>query len=185
MNKNILIGVCVLVIVVLAASIFLTISKQAPAERIPEPVVETYPSIPARTGTSTLSSDQLLIASQNGSMQVKNFLQESTVVPDTVNKGYYYLGNHFPVGDEATTSIVAPAYVVTYIETTQYFNIGLFAEPLRESRLEAETYLMNELGISKEQMCLLKYMVSVPGFVNQKYAGESLGFSFCPGAVAL
>lgn len=185
MNKNILIGVCIVAIVILAGLIFFTVSKQSATKEAPKTVVETYPDISARTGTTTLSSDQLLIAGQNGSVQVKNFLQERTVVSDTVNQGYYYLGNHFPVGTEATTSIPAPAYVITYIETTQYFNIGLFKEPLKESRLEAEEYLMNQLGISKEQMCLLKYMVSVPGFVSQAHAGESLGFSFCPGAVAL
>jgi len=48
-----------------------------------------------------------------------------------------------------------------------------------------ERDLMAKLGITEDAMCQLNYMVSVPYWVNEYYAGESLGFSFCPGATQL
>ena len=102
-----------------------------------------------------------------------------------MNPGYYYLGYHYANGTSDPTASNDPPYLIEYISTTQYFNISLLHEPLGQIRQQAEQYLMAHTGLTQNQMCQIKYMVSVPSSVNQVYAGTNLGFSFCPGAVQL
>jgi len=45
--------------------------------------------------------------------------------------------------------------------------------------------LLQQLGISEQDACRLRYSVSVPFSVNPLYSGKNLGFSFCPGATPL
>ncbi len=130
-------------------------------------------------GDATLS----IKTTDDGMLQVKNFSQDTDTVADPNNKGTYYLGNHFPFDGSVSTQ--SPEYVITYIPATQYFNISLFSEPIGTSRVHAEEYLLQHLGVSKEQLCRLNYMVSVPYFVNQFYTSKDLRFSFCPEGVPL
>lgn len=132
-------------------------------------------------GPGTNPTDTLSIRTKNGeSIQTKDFLKDPDTVKDSTNAGYYSLGNHF--SQNATTS---PPYVIDFIDATDFFNIGLFKEPIAQSRKAAEQYLMVHLGISQSQMCELQYMVSVPTRVNEFYSIMNLGFSFCPGSVAI
>ena len=114
---------------------------------------------------------------QGGSVKTNEFLDDPTVTPDPANDGLYRLG--FTARDPD-----AP-YLIMYIEETQFLNIELIREPLGESRKKAEAYLLDTLGIGEEELCALKYMVSVTNRVNQFYASKNLGFSFCQGAVKL
>lgn len=101
-------------------------------------------------------------------------------------KGYFYLGYHASgAGVDNVTATDSPPYLIEYIATTQYFNIELLSEPIGPIRLDAEQFLMNDLGVSQSQMCQLNYMLSVPASVNSEFAGKNLGFSFCPGATVL
>lgn len=120
-----------------------------------------------------------------GSIQTANFIADPETVQDPSNAGYYYLGYHTYAGTQDVTATVAPPYVITYLSATQYFNIALLQEPIGPVREEMQQYLMGHLDISQDQMCKLKYMVSVPDRVNSQYSGMNLGFSFCPGAVVL
>jgi len=101
-------------------------------------------------------------------------------VEDMVNPGHYHLGYHFTEGGNEKIP-----YAIDYIDTTDFFNIVLYQEPINQSRKKAEQYLMTHLGISQDQMCTLRYMVSVPYSVSEFYTGTSLGFSFCPGSVQI
>ena len=102
-----------------------------------------------------------------------------------INAGYYYLGYHMKEGFPDPTASDNPPYVISYIDSTQYFNIALLQEPIGSVREEAQQYLMQHLGISQDQMCRLNYMVSVPDRVNSQFSSKNLGFSFCPGATVL
>ncbi len=125
-----------------------------------------------------------LTAYDGGAVTVRDFKKDSDVLPNQINKGYYTLG-YQPT--EATTTSGAPTspYLVTYVDTTQYFNITLLQEPLKATRAAAEQYLGAKLGLPQVEMCRLKYMLSVPASVSEFYTGQNLGFSFCPGAVLL
>ena len=72
-------------------------------------------------------------------------------------------------------------FIITYVARDQSFNIGLFAEPLGETRKAAEQYLIQKLGLSEREMCFLRASVVTPYWVNSFYSGKNLGFSFCPG----
>lgn len=115
-----------------------------------------------------------------GSLQVHDFRQDLDTWKYPFGAGYYYLGHHFT--DDPKQQV---PYEVMYVERTQFFNIGLFHEPIGAFRKEAERYLMGRLGLTQSQMCRLQYTVAVPDSVNSSYATQQLGFSFCPGSVSL
>lgn len=74
---------------------------------------------------------------------------------------------------------------LTYYEPDDYFIVSLENEPLAEVRVAAESMLMQQLGISREQLCLLNASVMTRTGVNAFYAGRELGFSNCPNSVTL
>ena len=133
--------------------------------------------------------DGMSVDSQSGQqIRTKDFLTNSITIEDPANKGNYYLagssgacrpdGTCPSAGTEENFSIV-------YFNSSRSFVVSLNAEPLGATRLRAEQYLTNMLGISKVEMCALKYDVLTTSYVSEQFAGEDLGFSFCPGAVLL
>jgi hypothetical protein len=185
MNKNayLLLGLAAVVLAGLGYFLYLMVAS-GPTGRVDTntdgtPYTDTtYPVTTNQPGGSTIS-----IASKYGQpMTVRDFKSDPTVVKDVVNEGHYFVGGHFSPTEEGS---VMPPYAIEYIDETQYFSIVLLEEPLKETRLSAEKFLMERLGISKSQMCQLRYMVSVPVRVNPVYAGTDLLFSFCKGAATL
>lgn len=118
----------------------------------------------------------------SGSVIVRNFLNDTSVISDPINPGHFYLGNYV---DPKIDSFATVSYVIEYIAKTQYFNIMLLAEPIAESRLAAEAHLVQQLDVDENTICEIKYMVSVPNRVNSILSGKNLGFSFCEGSVPL
>lgn len=76
-------------------------------------------------------------------------------------------------------------FSIVYNSNNDFFGIGLLAEPLAQSRAQAETHLLQLLGLSEEEACRLNYSVFVSVSVNPVYANKNLGLSFCPGALGL
>jgi len=138
------------------------------------------------TGNHTQGQSSITVAGLGGNViATRDFLHASST-GEYPNSGYFYLGYHTASANVVDpTATTDPPYLIEYIKETQYFNIGLFKEPIGEVRLAAEQFLMADLGITQAQMCQLNYMVSVPDSVNSQYAGRNLGFSFCPGATVL
>jgi hypothetical protein len=182
MNKNfyILVGVgAVLVAVVLFIVVKMIGGGQN--QPIPTPVGTPFPVATTTPGSPQGNSKQL--ATDDGKIIVtRDFLKDSETVSDTSNPGQYFLGNY--IDPKNPNSTMFP-YVIEYVESTNYFAIGLLSEPLGAVRKQAEQYLMARLNISQADMCRLRYTLSVPNRVNSFYAGASLGFSFCPGSMAL
>lgn len=131
-------------------------------------------------GDQTIPGQGIIVGTEGGgSVQVNDFKNDSATVSDTNNPGHYYLaGGLDPTGSDVS-------YSIFYVESDQSFNITLLKEPIGETRIQAETELMQKLGISQSDMCRLRYWVGVPNFVNAIYSGKNLGFSFCPGATPL
>lgn len=125
----------------------------------------------------------LTVAAQNptGTMVVQDFRTNSDTARDPVNTSFYYLKYH-TAGEGATQN---PPYTISYDMVSGSFTIALYQEPLKQTRAEAEQYLMSALGLSQANMCALRYTVSVPGDINEYYSGTNLLFSFCPGATIL
>jgi hypothetical protein len=135
------------------------------------------------TVTPTQTGNTLTIKSTYGNnIAVKDFKNDPAVVKDPVNSGYYYFGYHVNEGVPDPTATTSPPYVIQYIDRTQYFNISILQTPIGAVRSDMEQYLMNHLGISQDQLCLLKYDVSVAPSIAPEGIPASVGFSFCPGA---
>lgn len=110
---------------------------------------------------------------------VTDFRTDGITIRDPNNPGMYIIS-----GGDMPTETGAP-YSIIYFEKDQQFNITLFKEPIAETRIAAEQELMRRAGLSEDTMCRMKYWLAVPYSYNEFYGGRNLGFSFCPGAVAI
>jgi hypothetical protein len=184
MNKKLLIilGTTIAAIgfLVLIFIIFWNTNTQSPTRG--EQGIRTSTGVTFPTpGAGNNPVDTIPITIENGeSLQIKDFIHDPETAEDSVNAGYYHLGRHFidGVGENIP-------YTIDYIDTTDFFNIVLYQEPIAASRKAAEQYLMLHLGISQSQMCELIYTVSVPHTVSEFYTSQDLRFSFCPGSVSI
>lgn len=129
------------------------------------------------------------LATQSGSSVVaQDFIHNGATIPDTSNAGRYLLaGSLGYCPSNATQCQAAPAadFNVYYNSAPQSFTIALTQEPIGQARLHMEQFLLPTLGLTQVQLCTLNYYVGVTTYVNPQYAGENLGFSFCPGATVL
>jgi len=163
-------------------------NPSAPANISPYQNPYSYgtPGTVSTTGSTSPSVSSVpttyLPTASGGTIVAHDPTQDPSTKTLSVNPGHYYLGN---APDPSSSKPPSAPYIIEYIASTHYFGVELTQEPIGQARIEAEQYLMQHLGITQDQMCQLKYMVSVPWYVNQVYTGENLGFSFCPGAVAL
>ncbi len=183
MRTYILIALGIIALTLLCAAIFIVIKdKGTEVPPVEDPV--TVPVGNLNQGSQTVERDTFVITTRDGKpLEVTDFTKDPRTTSDLQNAGSYFVGGHFPVTEAEPQ--VTPPYTITYIQDTQFFNIGLYAEPLSDTRKKAETYLRAQLGLKDAQMCELNYMVSTPVYVNEFYGGNSLGFSFCPGSVSL
>lgn len=133
-------------------------------------------SLSGGTGTTQGSTTELTTASG-----------QTVSVPDlTAGKKGFPLGTHefYFVTDNQETQGDNAEYDILY-GTDSSITIGLLKEPLGQSRADAEAKLRSVLGIPDAQICSLKVSVQVPYSINQFYAGQNLGLSFCRGATKL
>lgn len=175
MKKIIIISI--LIILVISAFLFV---KGSISTQQPNGGENSGINLPTNGNVTPSGSSTILIrTADNSTIELHNFLTDSLTYKDDMNEGYYFLGNNF----QQTES--DPEFVIQYIAETNSFIIALYQEPLAQARKNAEQYLIDNLGLSEEQMCSLRYSVSVPKDVNDFFAGHSLGFSFCPGSFPL
>jgi len=129
------------------------------------------------------------VVAQDGSIILtRDFLHNGITIPDLSNKGQYLLAGDlgYCVTDpQKCQAGNAKDFNIYYYEDTKAFGVALLDEPLGNVRARMEQFLMGELGISEQNMCRLKYFVTTTSYVNEKYSGNNLGFSFCPGATPL
>lgn len=126
--------------------------------RNPSPISQKF-SVPTKDGSS---------------LEVTRFLPPN-ITPSTA-------GDIYLAGEEVGEKDL---YKIAFYAPKQSFSIILLQEPLQNSRLQAEQFLIQKLAITEQDACRLLYFVSVPASVNAFYAGRNLGFSFCPGAEVL
>jgi hypothetical protein len=181
-------GVIFFLIVVGAVVLFLTLPKSTSTS--PSGTTTTFPSSSVTTVPASSGSNSLMTITQSDGTKIdtQNFIDNGTTIQDPANKGTYYLAGSSGACNKDGTCPSAgnPSdFTILYYPDQQSFNIGLTSEPLGQARKDAEQYLSKTLGITQQQMCNLNYSIGTTVYVNAQYAGENLGFSFCPGAVAL
>jgi hypothetical protein len=168
-----------IVLSILGAGVYILLQpKQTPPEKQPVTLPTSGTSVtPTPSSFATSSSSLLVLTAVDGAkIETRNFLDDPDTWADPVNEGYYQLG---------FSNATDPEFIVTYIESTQYFNIALLKEPLGEVRKHAEQFFLQRLGVSTRDACRLAYTISTNSRVSTLYGGTSLGFSFCPGATKL
>ncbi len=145
------------------------------------------------TGTSVGDSAELVptktIATlEDGTIAVKDFISNGETIPDVVNPGSFVLAGDLGYclyDGTCPQAADTPSFNIRYEEKTQAFTVTLLAEPLGTTRLAAESFLIDRLGIEARDLCRIRYYLGVPNSVNSVYTGDNLGFSFCPGATKL
>ncbi len=173
------VGIVVIVAAILTV-LFFGQTQSVPVGTPNQGSLPTSPTAPNQTGTQTSgiapsSPATITIVMNDGTTVVANdFIHNNVTLADPSNAGNYYL-----------TGPSTDGYAIGYRTPAQFFTIALEQEPLGETRIAAENFLLSALGISKNQLCNLKYYVGTDVHTNSFYAGKSLGFSFCPGAVQL
>lgn len=115
---------------------------------------------------SVISSDGKLVS-------VKDFISTSVTYDE---ESFSLTG-----GLEATQE----RFAISFYEPDDSFAISLTSEPLRDARFEAERFFLQTLGITQTAACSLNVSVGTMLTVNTFYAGQDLGFSFCPGSIEL
>lgn len=141
------------------------------------------------SATSSLAVQKMTITVQGGSTVVVNdFIHNGVTLLDSANTGNYLLaGNLGYCFSDPQKCQAAPSnnFSVYYNSASQSFVIDLTQEPIGQTRLDMENFMLTTLEITQQQMCSLNYLVGVTRYVNLQYVGKNLGFSFCPGATVL
>lgn len=140
-------------------------------------------------GTTSPSVRAMTLATQDGqAIQVIDFIHNGATIPDSANVGHYLLaGNLGYCLSNPKDCQAAPAtdFAVYYNSMLQSFTITLTREPIGQSRLDMEQFMLVTLGLTQLQLCDLNYYVGVTKYINSQFTGKNLGFSFCPGATTL
>ena len=179
------ISVAVLILIAAVAAFFLlrnTPETPESTDQVSFPVVE-----PSGAGSSDVRT--IVIPAADGSpVTVRDFIQNGSTVSDTQNPGIYYLagspGYCFDDGACPTAENV-PGVNITYSSEYGTFTIAILEEPLSATRISAQNFLMTTLGLNQQQMCSLSTYVGTDTGVNENFAGQNLGLSFCPDSVQL
>lgn len=172
--------VLITVIIILTGAVGFILLKQQKATVQTDVVSEGSSYVASSTEADTFPNSEVTSPSNAPSQQrvTRDFLFDQEVTQDAYNPGHFFLGNTY-------IQEIEPAYVITYEQQLDLFNIVLLTEPLKDGRLEAENYLRALLNISNPELCALRYTVSAPLYVSTEMSGIDLKFSFCPGAVPL
>ena len=181
MNK-ILLFIGTVIVILAALFIVIKIVNDDEGPSAPDSAGGSFPAATTTAVGTPQGNTRALSVADGASVVARDFFEDADIKSDSVNPGHFYLGNYIDPGDPTATTF---PYIIEYVEETDYFLIALFAEPIGTARQEAEQYLMEKLNLSQDEMCRLRYTVSVPTRINQFYAGQDLRFSFCPDSITL
>ncbi len=128
---------------------------------------------PVVDGFGNPGSTLTIMSRDRKSFQVPDFTKQNQPPTANAQDGYNIAGSG------------ASAFHILYFPLDSSILVSLYAEPLGDTRLAAESALRTALGLSNSQLCSLLVSVRTSSDVNPYYAGKELGLSFCPGATVL
>lgn len=133
---------------------------ETPPETLPVvPPVTIPPKLPPPT------EDDMVIHTTKGDVNLGNVYAEK--IPNTE----FDLSFTFRRNDD---------YSMNYFPKDKMFLIVIYNPDIEAGRNKAESNLLDILGATKEQACLLNVELKVPASVNSQAAGFNYGLSFCP-----
>ena len=173
MKRILIIGAVILILVCIGfVGVYLIHSGkgQAPVATSTNPF-----GFAGETGTTTSSGTGAisLQLKDGGQVDVQNFVPATQPVGADVTNGYQITEND------------TSSYSILYYPNNSGFLISLSQEPIGQARLDAEKFLQSKLNLTQDQFCKLQVQVFTSIDVNETYAGQDLGISFCPGSVSL
>jgi hypothetical protein len=183
-------GIVVLILIAIVV-LYFTFPKGSGTSTQPSttfPISNTATTKNNQSSGNTAQGVMTLSTNGGGTLATLDFVHNGVTLEDPENKGNYYLaGNTGYCYANGTCQNVGSTtdFAIEYFPKGNVFVVGLSTEPLGKVRTEAQTFLLNDLGITQAQACSLNYSVMTADSVNEQYAGQNLGFSFCSGAVEL
>jgi hypothetical protein len=187
MKKTTILLLLVILLAIIACGI-LVLSLDHHSTVVTQPSSTSFPVGGENTNATSPSSGVVTFTGQaSTTITTKDFINNGLTVPDVENKGNYLLAGSlgYCLPNMKCTAGSQTKFNIFYDSTEQFFTIALLTEPLGQSRKDAQSFLQNDLGLTEQQLCNLKYFVGTTYFVNESYAGNNLGFSFCSGATEL
>lgn len=169
MRKGLIIGgILLIVLLIIGGVVYVLLPKETP-----DPQTNTDP-FGALGGGTRVPPDMIRVTLSDGSTaDVPDFTKTGQPEGASAVNGYQVGG-----GDDE-------AFQILYYPEDNGFLISLLSEPLGENRLRAEDVLRGRLQLTDAELCKLNAQVATSITVNETYAGQNLGLSFCAGAVRL
>lgn len=166
------------------------INRMPPPAQTPAPSTEpvTLPQGKTTPPSTTTQGSSMTVPTQTGStLQTLDFIHNGTTLPDPANPRRYELAGSLPYCTQNMPCAVASTtdFSIFYDADAGSFSIGLFTEPLGETRRAAKHFLLSALGINETDLCSLNYYVGTTYRVNANFDDRNLGFEGCPGATPL
>lgn len=197
MNRRIAIVLLILLAIIIGFAVF-QFTRPAPASHTATPVgsgtalpgsAQAVFPVSTTSVATAIGRTMTITAYGNVPLTVNDFIDNGVTKPDPMNPGRYILAGALgfcpPNDTMQCQAFPSTDFSVFYDSDTQAFTVGLLAEPLGQSRKEAEQFLLKTLGITQSQLCMTSYYVGTTYEVNPLYDAGNLGFSFCPGATQL
>jgi hypothetical protein len=193
-RKMLTVTCCVVVIVLIVLAFQLITGSKTPItnpsrQTVALPMGNSGRQAAPTTSHTPASEKTFTVATAGGgTIKTKDFIHNGITIPsdDGLPGSYILAGSHGYCSDNPTKCRVGPGgnFSIQYNAKADAFNITI-GEPLMQSRHAVEQFLMKTLGITRGEICRLKYSVGTTSGEDYLFAGKELGFSFCPGAVVL
>ncbi len=97
----------------------------------------------------------------------------------TVNN-FYNIAQSVSTDHTSILIVQTSTYNITYYIPDSSFNLLITTAPFLAARQEAETELLQILGVSRGDACKLSVRESTMPGVDAAYSGSGYGLSFCP-----
>ncbi|PIR69561.1 MAG: hypothetical protein COU47_02290 [Candidatus Niyogibacteria bacterium CG10_big_fil_rev_8_21_14_0_10_46_36] len=168
--KKLIIAFIIILLLILGFFAYRTLFSTPPVD-IPNPpdgdIDTLFPISPATPTPPLPTGDKITITTHKGTVTTNNFFK----IARDIGSDVYSLAE--------TTS-----YYITYYRPDNSFQIAIGSRPAQASRAQAESALVNLLGITEQEACGLLINLAVPFDVDPALAGHNYNLSFCPDGIS-
>lgn len=135
------------------------------------PTDTTATSFPSITSTSSARVPETFLSKSGQVLSDQPFIEYRKT--QEIQPGFFESTNESDV------------FGLYYLQSGGNLTVTLYGENTAKARLSAEEYLKDVLPYSEAELCSIDAIVITNEYENPRYAGQNLGFSFCPGSVVL
>lgn len=190
MNKNYKITVAIVLVLVLVLAVVYfwylgkiprTVDNNTPSNNFIPPQINNSTNPGSTTGTNkpptattpaknfsipSPNAPSMIINTSQGDIKTNNLYKDSSkIIPGTGNAVLFSKND---------------SYHMSFYPQNQGILITIIDPAIQAARDKAESELLADLGITKDQACKLTVDLGVPEWVNSQASGTNYGLSFCP-----